>query len=107
MTGKHALADAIVTELLSKHLPREAKKSSNSLPKRRKSNAMSASILREEERSAQAKQKMCNAASKANSVVANVLIGLAHGRRAKSALLWQNDVLRGFKLPQAGGGMRY
>ena len=44
MTGKHALADAIVTELLSKHLPREAKKSSNSLPKRRKSNAMSTSI---------------------------------------------------------------
>ena len=104
MTGKHALADAIVTELLSKHLPREAKKSSNSLPKRRKSNAMSASILREEERSAhEAKQKMCNAASKANSVVANVLIGLAHGRRAKSALrVAKRGIARGFKLPQAG-----
>jgi hypothetical protein len=100
MTGKHNRADAIVTALLSEHLTKQTTNSA-ATTKRRQSNAMSASIIREEERVAQEeKQNMRDAANKADSVLANVITGLAQGGRVKSALrVARRCIARGFALP--------
>ena len=95
MSGKHNRADAIVTSLLSQHLPVQDKK------KKMRTRAMSASIIQEEERKAfERVQSMRDAANKPNSVVANVVAGLAHGGRPESALrVVKRCLSRGFTLP--------